>query len=67
MVMNKKIFDYIKPGYDLEKEVFKEMSSNKEILVYKHAGFWKCMNTFKETVELNELWNSNLAPWKVWK
>jgi glucose-1-phosphate cytidylyltransferase len=34
-------------------------------MAYKHNGFWKCMDTYKDNVELNQLWESH-APWKVW-
>jgi glucose-1-phosphate cytidylyltransferase len=64
-IFNKKIFDYIKEGYDLEKETFNELVGQKQICAYKHSGFWKCMNTFKDTMELNELWDEGKAPWKV--
>ena len=66
-IFNKKIFDHIKEGYDLEKETFHELAKQHEITAYKHKGFWKCMNTFKDTQELNELWNNKKAPWKVWE
>ena len=65
-IFNKKIFDYIQDDYDLEKETFEELVREKQIIAFKHNGFWKCMNTFKDTMELNELWDSNAAPWKIW-
>ena len=64
-VFNKKIFNYLKEGYDLEKEAFEELAKEKQIAAFKHHGFWKSMNTFKDVVELNELWENNDAPWKV--
>lgn len=65
-VFKKKIFDYITDDYDLEKEVFEELVKEMQICAFKHPGFWKCMNTFKDTTELNELWEKKKAPWKVW-
>ena len=64
-VFNKKIFNYLKEGYDLEKEAFEELAKEKQIAAFKHHGFWKSMNTFKDVVELNELWERGNAPWKV--
>lgn len=66
-VFNKKIFGYLKkvPG-ELESEVFGALVKDKELVAYRHAGFWKCMNTFKEWSELNELWQKGGAPWKKW-
>jgi glucose-1-phosphate cytidylyltransferase len=65
MVLNKDIFNYLDKG-ELEKEVFSFLSKEKQIQAFKHNGFWKSMNTFKETKELNDLWDSNKAFWKVW-
>ena len=64
-VFNKKIFDYLKDDYDLETKTFEELVKEKKIQAFKHNGFWKCMNTFKDTIELNELWEQDNAPWKV--
>ena len=62
-VMKKKIFDYIKPGYDLEKEAFEDLAKKKQIAAFKHDGFWKSMNTLKDVIELNELYKSGVKPW----
>ena len=58
-VFNKQIFDYIKDGWDLEKETFKSLVDKKQINAFKHFGFWACMNTFKDVISLNEMWNKN--------
>ena len=58
MVLNKRIFEYINEGDDLEKEVFKKLVAEGEIYAFKHDGFWKSMNTFKDVQELNELWKN---------
>jgi len=55
-VFNKKIFGYLKEGWDLEKEVFKELAKKRQINAFKHVGFWMSMNTLKDVIELNELW-----------
>jgi len=64
-VFNKKIFSYLKEGLDLEEDVFPLLVKEKQICAFKHHGFWECMNTFKDTVELNEMWKKDKAPWKV--
>ena len=33
---------------------------------FKHCGFWKPMDTLRDNVELNAMWDKNNAPWKVW-
>jgi len=64
-VFNKQIFDYLGKG-ELENEVFEFLAKENQIVAHKHDGFWKCMNTFKDTQELNELWAKDDAPWKIW-
>ena len=56
-VFNRKIFDYIKKGYDLEKETFEDLAKEKMICAFYHKGFWKSMNTLKDVIELNEMFN----------
>ena len=34
---------------------------------YKHNGFWQPMDMLKDKIELNKLWDTGAAPWKVWK
>lgn len=64
-VFNRNIFDYLDTDSVLEEEPFERLSANGQLMAYRHPGFWKCMDTFKDNIELNELWNSS-APWKLW-
>jgi glucose-1-phosphate cytidylyltransferase len=43
------------------------LASMNELSAYKHAGFWQPMDTLRDKVHLEELWQSGRAPWKVWK
>jgi glucose-1-phosphate cytidylyltransferase len=58
-VFNKEIFNYIKEGEEIEKEVFDRLAKEKNLIAYRHSGFWKSMNTFKDSLELNEMFNNN--------
>ena len=62
------VFNYIKNGDDeiWEQKPLKELSSSKNLAAYKHDGFWKPMDTLKDTIELNKMWDNNNAKWKVW-
>ena len=62
-IMKKRVFDYIKPGFDLEKEVFDDLVRHKQIAAFKHDGFWKSMNTLKDVMELNEMHDAGNTPW----
>ena len=60
------IFDYLDAECVLEKAPLENLSKKGELKSYKHEGFWQPMDTFRETQDLNELWNNNEAPWKIW-
>ena len=64
-VFNREIFDYLEEDSVLEREPFERLAAEGHLMAYRHGGFWKCMDTFKDNVELNDIWNSG-APWKVW-
>jgi glucose-1-phosphate cytidylyltransferase len=66
MVFDKRVFDYIKPG-ETEHPALIKLSKEKQLAANKHAGFWFCMDTYKEVEDLNKIWKSRKAPWKVWK
>lgn len=66
-VINKKIFDYIKKGMELEDDVFRKLAKERNIAAFKHKGFWKSMNTLKDVKELNDMWKTDEISWKVWK
>lgn len=51
---------------DLEKEIMVRLAADRQIMVYRHEGFWRSMDTFKEARELTKIWEKD-APWKVWK
>ncbi|MFA5156189.1 MAG: sugar phosphate nucleotidyltransferase [Candidatus Omnitrophota bacterium] len=66
-VFNQKIFDYLKEGDILEKDTFRRVLKNNGLAAYKHYGFWECMDTYKDNLRLNQLWDSQKAPWAAWK
>ena len=65
-VFNKEIFNYFREGDILERETFERVAKKQEIAAYKFTGFWQCMDTYKDIIFLNNLWNSNKCPWKIW-
>ena len=64
-VFDSRIFDYLDDECTLEREPFEALSRDGEMMAFRHDGFWKCMDTFKDSLEFEELWNKG-APWKVW-
>ena len=65
MVFNRKFFDFLKPG-DMIEDAFPRLIAQKQLALYKHDGFWYCMDTYREFLKLNEFWKNN-PQWKIWK
>ncbi|WP_017752676.1 glucose-1-phosphate cytidylyltransferase [Clostridium tyrobutyricum] len=67
-VLESKIFDYIDDdSIVFEKQPLERMVRDNQICAYKHKGFWKPMDTLREKNELESLWKSGNAPWKIWR
>lgn len=67
-VLSKKVFDYI-PDQDSciwENEPLANLAKDGELSAYRHKEFWQPMDTLKEKKLLENLWNSQTAPWKIW-
>ena len=68
MVMNPGVFDYIEGDETVfEQEPLRNLAKDGELMAYRHDGFWQCMDTQREKMQLEELWQSGRAPWKIWK
>ena len=68
MVLEPAIFNYLS-GDDtvFEKTPLEQLTKEKQLSAYRHQGYWQCMDTLREKILLESLWNENKAPWKVWK
>ena len=66
MVMRPEIFDYIEGDFMLEQQPFDKIIQSDEMRVFKYNGFWKCMDTIRDKRELEAMWQSKKAPWKLW-
>ena len=66
-VMNRRVFDYLRPGEDLMGEPAHRMTRAGELASYSHQGFWACMDTFKEKRLLDDIHAAGDAPWEVWE
>lgn len=66
-VFNKEFLGLIK-GDEVVLEQFPltQLSNNGELEAFRHKGFWRPMDTLRDKVYLDQLWNSGRAPWKVW-
>jgi len=67
LVFDKKLFDYLDgDSCILEREPLERLSAEGQLMAYRHEGFFFAMDTYREYLHLNELWQSGKAPWKVW-
>lgn len=66
-IFNKRVFDYL-GGDDciMEREPLERLAAEGQLMAYRHEGFFFAMDTYREYLYLNELWDTGKAPWKVW-
>jgi glucose-1-phosphate cytidylyltransferase len=66
-VFKKEFLDYIpdNPAIDLEKQPLEKLTEENQLSVYRHTGFWQCMDTYRDYIYLNNLWEKNPI-WKIW-
>jgi glucose-1-phosphate cytidylyltransferase len=67
MVFEPEIFKYFSDDSTvLEKYPLEQLAKEKQLSAYKHSGFWQCMDTQRDKLILENMWNKGEAPWKVW-
>jgi len=66
-VFNKKFFEYL-DGDEcmMEQGPLDQLASEGQLVAFRHDGFFYAMDTYREYLHLNHLWNSGNIPWKVW-
>ena len=65
-VFRKEIFDYINEGDELVEKPFQRLIAARKLAAYKWAGFWRCMDTFKDKINYDRMDAKGDCPWKVW-
>ena len=68
-VMESDIFKYLEGDMDevqWERKPLIEIAKDNQLNAYKHVGFWKCMDALRDKIELEEMWSTNNAKWKIW-
>jgi len=67
-VCEPEVFKYIKDDSTIwEREPLESLAKEGQLMAYKHKGFWKPMDTLKDKIDLNDMWNNGKADWKIWK
>lgn len=67
IVFEPEVFDYLE-GDDtsLEADALERLAADKQLVAYRHEGFWQCMDTLRDKRLLESLWSEGRAPWRVW-
>ncbi len=67
LVFEPQIFDYLdNDNTGLEADTLERLATNGQLAAYQHFGFWQCMDTVRDRMRLNEMWDNNQAKWKIW-
>lgn len=66
-VLSPKVLDYIEDDSSIwERDPLQQLSKEGQLSAFLHRGFWQPMDTLRDRVQLEKLWESQSAPWKVW-
>ena len=67
-ILSPKVLNYIENDQTIwEKDPIEKLSSEGNLFVFKHSGFWMSMDTMRDKNALEEMWKKNNAPWKIWE
>lgn len=67
-VLEPQIFDYIEGDKThFEREPLENLARDGRLVAFRHTGFWQCMDTLRDKVRLEQLWESGDAAWKTWE
>ena len=67
-VLDRKVFDYLPDDTSVpfERGPMSSLARDRQLMVFRHDGYWQAMDTLRDMSTLNEEWSSGRAPWKVW-
>ena len=67
-VFDRRFFDYLDGGESLvlENEPLERLAAEGQLMAYQHNGFFFAVDTYRDYLQVNELWRVGRAPWKVW-
>ncbi|MGH8509322.1 MAG: sugar phosphate nucleotidyltransferase [Gammaproteobacteria bacterium] len=66
-ILNKDIFRYMQDGEELVEEPFQRLIGERRLLAHRYEGFWAAMDTFKDKINFDNLYERGEMPWAVWK
>jgi len=66
-VFERRVFEFLEDDGALEEEPLRRITELRELAVFRHEGFWQCMDDQKQLETLNAMWSSGDRPWAVWE
>jgi glucose-1-phosphate cytidylyltransferase len=60
------VLSYLERDSVLERTPLERLAADGQLRAHRHEGFWECMDTYKDAVQLNDMWASGEAPWRMW-
>ena len=68
-VLEPKIFEYIENDNSViwERGPLERLANENQLMAFQHDGFWSPMDTLRDKIELENIWNAENCPWKLWK
>jgi glucose-1-phosphate cytidylyltransferase len=67
LVFEPAIFDYLDgDASSLEFDALEQLSAERQLVAYRHPGFWQCMDTLRDKRQLENMWRDEKTPWKMW-
>ena len=67
-VLDRKVFSYVSDDESctFEREPLENLAGDGELMIYRHHGYWQCMDTYRDLMSLEAEWKSGRAPWRKW-
>jgi glucose-1-phosphate cytidylyltransferase len=68
-VLKPQIFEYLKGNMNdvmWEEQPMEKLTEESQLVAFRHLGFWKCMDALRDKIELEAMWQTNQAKWKIW-
>ncbi|HCP46359.1 MAG TPA: glucose-1-phosphate cytidylyltransferase [Deltaproteobacteria bacterium] len=66
-VLEPGVFDYLNDSCVFEEEPLQRLAMDGQLAVYNHDGFWKSIDTYREYLEINRMWDDGDRPWAIWE
>ncbi len=67
MLLRKEIFEYMEPGDELVEAPFRRLVAAKKLAAFEYRGFWHAMDTFKDKMMFDRMYERGETPWEVWR